>query len=243
MERGDFGRVKQHSAWNDIVATTGSVAAGLREEPSSSFPFTDDEVELRARARRFLVPAHERAWFERALADLAATRVLPPDTGTGDRTTYFRALAGDGAASPSSRYRRLSEDASADMRLVPGLEAVARRVLVADRVRAKTLGHAQDVSERDAADAFARVAENRCLLAWIVTGLDERLLGYRYALEHLVIETPQADAVPAERSLSALRQTRAALGGFGVAPLAEGGCLGPQPDRPLPVATPIVAKG
>src|SRR4051812_43878224 len=73
-ETGDFGRPKA-SVWNDVVLpVTGSISAQARGEAVSSYPFTDDEDELRRRAWRFIAPAHERSWFERILADVVATR-------------------------------------------------------------------------------------------------------------------------------------------------------------------------
>ena len=228
VETGDFGRPKPHSTWNAALSTTGSVAAVPRQEPASPFPFTDDEAELRNRAWRFLVPAHERAWLDRALAELVATRVLPPDAAPVDPAGYHAALAGTDARSPASRYRRLSEDAAADARLLPPLAEAARRVLAADRVRLRALDAAGSIEPDAALGARARVVENRCLLAWVGLGLDGRIRAYRYALEHLTIETPQADAVPAERSLTRLGATLAVLDELDVPRLAD--CLGPRED-------------
>lgn len=243
VETGDFGRVKSHSTWNDVLGATGSVAARLRDDPTSDYRLTDDERVLRDRAWRFLVPAHERALLDRGLADLAAKRILPPEFSLSDPTAYHRALLVDWSESPASRYRRLGEDAAADARLLPALAEVARRVLVADGVRLKTLAYARHVGPSEAANAEGRVAENRCLLAWVRAGLDSRLLGYRYALERLVIETPQADAVPAERSLTLLERTGAVMDSFGVAPLpaCSGGAVVIEP-APF-VAAPLRLKG
>jgi hypothetical protein len=232
VETGDFGRVKRNSTWNDLLETGGSVVAARRGEPVSPYGYTDDERELRDRAWRFLVPAHEYAWFERVLADLAAKRVLPPGARGGDPAVYFDALLSDGGISPASRYRRLSEDAAADARLLPKLTDIAARVFTADGVRLKALGYARTVSPADIANAQARVAENRCLLSWVAFGLDTRIAEYQYALEHLVIETPQAQAVPAERSLAFLAASRPALARLDVPPLAGALCAGGKEVRP-----------
>ena len=246
-ETGDFGRVKRNSAWNDVLQVTGSLAATARGEPVSPFGYTDDERELRDRAWRFLVPAHEYAWFERMLADLAAKRVLPPGARGGDPTIYHRALLSDGAVSPASRFRRLSEDAAADARLLPKLASLASRVFEADRVRLRTLAHAGAVSPADIANAEARVAENRCLLSWVAFGLETRLAEYRYALEHLVIETPQAQAIPAERSLAFLEAQRPALARFDIPPLGGALCSGEGrglvPAVAVDPAPPLAVKG
>ncbi len=76
---GDFGRPRP-SVWNDtLLPATGSIAARLRDEPASRYGLTDDEAELRDRAWRFLMPAHERQWFERLVAELARTRIISSD--------------------------------------------------------------------------------------------------------------------------------------------------------------------
>lgn len=243
VETGDFGRIKRHSVWNEVLETTGSLAASARSEPVSHFDFTDDERVLRDRAWRFLVPAHDRAVFDRALADLAAKRILPPGLTGSDTTAYHRALLSDGAVSPASRYRRLSEDAEADARLIPAMAEVAERVLTADGVRLRALDYARDISPADAESAFARTAENRCLLAWVKAGLLRRIAAYRYALEHLVVATPQGDAVPAERSLAFLSSTGTAFDRFDVPSLDSRACGGPGRAPRLPVAGPLVAKG
>ena len=250
VERGDFGRVKSNSAWNDLLGATGSVVAAGRGEPVSVFDYTDDERELRNRAWRFLVPAHEYAWFERAVADLAAKRILPAEARGGDPAIYFNALLSDGAISPASRYRRVSEDAAADARLLPKVTEVAARVFTADSVRLKALGYARTVSPADIANAEARVAENRCLLSWVAFGLETRIAEYRHALEHLVIETPQAQAVPAERSLAFLEAQRPILARFNVPLLASALCAGEGAsshgvavETAPPPPSPLVRKG
>jgi hypothetical protein len=213
-ETGDFGRPKR-SVWNDVVLpATGSLAARARGEPVSRYVYTDDENELRDRAWRFIMPAHERSWFERTVADLVRTRVLPVDLYPGDRTAYHDALTGESFRSPASRYRQLSEDAFADLKLIAPFAARASRVMAADRVRLGSLSYVRNVDEEQIDQAIARVAENRCLVAWVRYETYGRLVAYRYALEHLVIEAPQGDAVGAERTLASLEAQRRVLDGL-----------------------------
>lgn len=223
-----------------MLDATGSVAAQVREEPVSPYGYTDDELALRGRAWRFLTPAHERAIFDRAVAELAAKRVLPPELALQDPASYHRALMSDGSVSPSSRYRRVGEDAAADARLLPAFAEAARRVAVADGVRLKALGHARTLAPADVENARARAAENVCLLGLVRTALGNRIDGYRFALEHLVVETPQADAVPVERSIATLSRTMAALGDIDTI----SGCMG-APALPASgiAVPPLVLKG
>ncbi|TDR88946.1 hypothetical protein [Enterovirga rhinocerotis] len=228
MERGDFGRLKP-SVWNDTVEATGSLAARSRGEPVSSNMLTDDEQELRDRAWRFLVPARSRPWLDRAIAELVATRVLAPDMIEPDPTAYFRGLRETAGRSPVSSYRKLSEDASGDRHLVPGFARVASRVLAADRARLAALATTPGVSVREDGNARARVAENRCLVAWVSAAAGFRARAYRYALDHLFIEAPGHDAVPTERAIEGLVASRRALDALGVPPLAAAACAGEPP--------------
>ncbi len=219
VETGDFGRPRMGAA-QDALAVTGSISATLRDEPVSPFPFTDDEQELRQRAWRFLMPAHERSWFERALAELTRTRVLPRSAHPADRTAYHRALATGPARSPASRYRRLSEDIQADDKLIEPFVRAAARVGAADAIRLRSLAYVRDLVEGDVAAATARVAENRCLAAWVKAEWHERSASYRFALEHLLIEAPQGQAVPTERALARFEAHLETTGTAAVAPEA-----------------------
>ena len=216
VQTGDFGRPRPGVA-ADGLAVTGSISASLRGEPVSPFPFTEDEQEMRQRAWRFLMPAHERSWFERALAELTRTRALPAAVHPADPAAYGRALAGEPARSPVSRYRRLSEDLQADHALVAPFIRTAARVSAADQVRLQSFPHVRSAADWDLAAAAARVAENRCLAAWVAAEWHRRALSYRFALERLLIETPQAQAVPTERALARFEADLAALS----APLIE----------------------
>jgi hypothetical protein len=245
VETGDFGRPKK-SVWNDAIATAGSISAAQRGEPVSSYGLTDDEEEMRNRAWRFLEPAHERAWFERAVAEIVASRIAPASAFVADYTAYHRALLSADPRSPASSYRRLSEDAMADARLIEPFTRVAARVLAADAVRLRSLAYVHELSAPEAINAEARVAENRCLIAWVSHGLGLRQRAYRFAIEHLVIETPQPDAVPAERGLAVLAREKATIDQLGVSPLDGAACAGAAervdaPPRRSPA--PLVRKG
>jgi hypothetical protein len=234
-QTGDFGRPVP-STWNALVATTGSVAAVGREEPVSGFALTDDETELRDRAWRFLMPAHERASFAALVANMTRSRVLPASWHPSDPAIYFEALAP--ARSPASRYRRLSEDVVADGRLLPPFALVAARVVAADGVRLRSLPFVQSLDQAQVRDAAMRVAENRCLVAWVRYEAGARAAAYRFALERLVVETPQADAVGPERSLVFLDERRGTLEGL-LPPGAAALCG--FPAEPLPGALAALA--
>ncbi|HSP26497.1 MAG TPA: hypothetical protein VLQ65_15110 [Saliniramus sp.] len=204
VERGDFGRPRA-SLWNDTVLPfAGLVAAASREEAVSYAIFTDDETELRDRAWRFLMPAHERTFFQAQVAELARTRILPRMARITGDDTYFNAVRGSREASPAPLFRRIGEDAAADRKLVPAFVDLAGRVLESDVARLKLLVYVKNLEESQVQNAVARVAENRCLIAWVYAEAQGRAVRYRYALERLSIEAPQGEAAYAERELLAL---------------------------------------
>ena len=200
---GDFGRRPDNIWTNTILPKVGYYSAQARSESVSDFPLTDDEIEMRNRAYQFVAPAHERAWFDKALAELRYTRILPIDVNA-DPSTYFRALTRDTVVSVASRYQRLRADVDADRALTGPYLAVAKRVRTDDGVRTRALASAGGVTEDQRQNALMRNAENEQLNNWVCTSLRARVAGYRYAIEHLVIEGPQREAVPAERAVIAM---------------------------------------
>jgi hypothetical protein len=99
------------------------------------------------------------------------------------------------------------------------------------------------LTPEDVGNARARVVENRCLVAWVAAELARRQAQYAHALEHLAIETPQPDAVPAERAVRRLAEARALLDRLGIPPLPACLDLPGAAIRPAVVIEPLVAKG
>jgi hypothetical protein len=205
---GDLGRPvdRDDARWG--VSVTGSFTAEGRSELATRIHYTNDELELRDRAWRFLMPEQERNYFDRMLSGYRITRHLPP-WPVHDHTAYFRTLDESLRLSASSRYLRLAEDIEADLLLIDPYRRCSARVIKADRVRIAMLSRLQDLEEQEAKDADARIAENTSVMQLTVQAWRDRTRSYRYALERLVITTPQHEAVPAERLL---RQLEAQVG-------------------------------
>ena len=241
VETGDFGRPRP-SIWNDGLTFTGSLVAGVRGEYFSSNPLTNDERELRDRAFRYLMPAATHSAFEAALANVVRTRFLPRDLLPVDATAYYRALLAPSFRSPTSRYRQISDDIYADRALLNPFHTLAGQVLSADLVRGKTMSHVVDLHSVERAEAIARMVENVGLIAWVREALAIRICQYHYAVEHLTVAAPQADAVPVERMLKALEQEFNMLERLDIGPLVGGekqAQTGPW-VRPLPACRAIV---
>lgn len=243
--RGDFGRPAPSVIGDRVLPFAGRAVAEMRGEPASWFMQTDDERELRARAYRFLMPAHEWQVAERMLADLARHRILPPPLAFHIRRSYWDALHFSRETSPAPLFRRISQDVTQDAALIPPLKAMAERVLQADQARLGFLLHVRDLDDRTAEEAALRVAENRCLIAWIRAEARERVERYRYALERLAVEAPQREAIEAERALTALGPVVATLDTLEVGSLEACGDLVAtgRPSRPGVVGPRPAADG
>lgn len=222
---GDLGRASP-SIWNDrILPGAGEYLAWARGEQVSPFHLTDDEAELRNRAWRYVMPAHERSWFLKEVQELARTRIIPVSWQSVDPDRYRVALLGDSFRSEHSRYRRLSEDVVADTALIAPFRVMAQRVRGADKVRLRTAATSLAVLPPMPDHAEARVAENEGLIAWVRERMRHRLQSYRQALDNLVVEMPSREAVMAERAILALDAEVRAFDGL----VSQSYQLGPAP--------------
>lgn len=198
---GDLGRPRPNIFADQLAPAIGDWSARFRGEASSWFHLTDDEEQLRTRAWRLVLPAHEKSHFEREVSKLAHARILPVEAQSNDVTAYQRALVSGSFASQASRYNRLSEDANGDRLLLAQFRANALRVINADRARLRTLDASQQLPPEQRDPAYDRVAENEGLMLWVCERARFRLKSYRYALEALVVEMPSREAVRAERAI------------------------------------------
>jgi hypothetical protein len=238
QETGDFGRPLETTWTSSIMPSIGHHTARMRGEPASTFALTDDESELRARAFRFLMPAQDTDILSTQLKHFAQKRLIPASLGSFDERSYFASLQSQPDRSPRARYQRLREDIEADRQLMGPFVALACRVAEADRVRLKALAHMRQQNGDTIANAKDRVAENETLVQWVYTAIEERARSYRFALENLVVETPDRDAVRVERQLIGFDGDRAALMRCGAVSAAalpatpSGPRFTPRPEKP-----------
>lgn len=206
-QTGDFGRPRT-GVWNGLIDTTGSFSTHDRGLLLLDSGLTDDELALRDRAWRFVQPAGTFAAFEDAVLGLATAHATPPTWRVDAIGAYYEALTAEPSRSPVSRYRQLGDDATADARLIPLFTALAARVIDADAARLRSLPFAKTLDVADVQDAARRVAENRCLIAWVRIEAGLRLARYRFALEHLFAAAPAPESVTTERSIMMLAARR-----------------------------------
>jgi hypothetical protein len=239
---GDLGRPAPN-LWSDVIAPeAGFWAATARGEAASPFALTDDELQLRDRAWRFVMPAHERSVFAGIVSDLAHSRILPVQAQSNDIAAYHASLIGGSWNSQASRYARMAEDANADRLLIGPFRGNAMRVVAADRVRMRAVEGAALVPPEKQGPAFARVVENEGLILWVCERVGFRIESYRYALSNLVVETPSREAIRAERALMALEAEAGPMCKLPLVGLFGQGRAAP-PVAPGGDGPPVVYKG
>ncbi len=230
---GDLGRPRP-DVWSQVVAPQlGFWAASARGEAASPFFLTDDEQQLRDRAWRFIMPAHERSVFDREISKLAHSRILPVEAQASATPEYFRALTSGSYSSQASRYNRLAEDAHADRLLIGPFRTNASRVVAADPVRLRTADGTPLVAPDQKGDALARVIENEGLILWVCERVGFRIESYRYALANLVVEMPSREAIRAERSIMALEAEAGPLCRLDLIGVFRSAPPGPGTDKPV----------
>jgi hypothetical protein len=203
--QGDFGRRQSSGLFDTVLPAPGRVLASYRDEPVSSFMLTDNEVEWRRRAWRFLMPAHPQAKFEAVLVELRISRVVPRDFHAPAPDIYFKSLMSEAWRSSKPPYRRLMLDMQADIDLLDPLDRIARQVALTDGIREQGMNKITDLTETERAETLGRIGENKALARWIDEALAARVKAYQFALERLFIEIPEKDAVAAERMLAVLK--------------------------------------
>lgn len=240
---GDFGRIKPSLVSDNMHAWVGFEAARVGGVPISDYPLTDDEKQLRDLAYPLIEPAYERQRWYSILNEYGLTRIVGRDWCYYSVASYERQLMLTPYRSATARYSKLNEDIRNDVTRLPAFVAVAQRVLDMDRKREKSLGYVAGLTDAEAANATARVAENALVIAWVEQSLVNRAATYRYALERLVIATPAPMAVEVERSLT-LFATRIAEGRLltGGPELVPGGAIPVGAYPPLAAPRRVVSK-
>jgi hypothetical protein len=121
-----------------------------------------------------------------------------------DRTAYGRALIDEPHRSFSSRYSQLIDDVRDDITRFEPFFSSAIHVIELDRKRNASLKLVSELSPRERDDAIARMEENTLIVQWVQQCLEQRISSYRWALERLVIQTPDGMAADADRLIGEL---------------------------------------
>jgi hypothetical protein len=198
---GDFGEVHPSLVRDNVHDWLGRSASG--DWQGSAFEVTDDERALRDLAYPLVEAPYNRQKFYSALGEHGVLGA--GGASTFDRSAYANHLMSSRYRSPSARYAQITEDIRNDVTRLPQFFETASRVLDIDQKRRKSLAIVSDLSARERDYALRRIRENESLVALVRTRLTQRIAGYRFALERLVIMTPSSEAVEVERSLNQLQ--------------------------------------
>jgi hypothetical protein len=201
---GDFKELRPILVHDDTHDWLDYDAVAGKNTSPSGFTLTDDERQLRDLAYPLIEQPYDRQqWYSVA----GEYGVIGADhRGKFDRTAYATHLFGSRYRSPSARYARLIDDIRDDTTRLPQFFETAARVLDIDQKRKKSLAFVSDLSEHERNEALRRIYTNQSLVALVRKKLEQRVGGYRFALERLVIMTPSSEAVDVERSLNHLQE-------------------------------------
>ena len=205
-------RVRRLPAAAFAMAAEGGVRPHhLRPHPdrraaplSSHFQLTENERQLRDLAYPLIEPPHSRPAWKSVFGDYQPLPSPWRQKVVFDRTTYGRALIDEPHRSHTSRYQQLIEDVRNDITRFEPFFASAARVIELDRKRSASLKMVSELSPREQADAIARMEENTLIVQWVQQCLERRISSYRWALERLVIQAPDAIAADADRLIGEL---------------------------------------
>lgn len=218
---GDLGRYGPQA---NLGSWLDSLLPAHRD--TSSFNHTAAEVEMSDRLWRFVASPDAPPWMAER------PRTLRPGATAGgvDIGRYYTWLHGAEYSSSAVRYATVADDIAADLGTLPGAFAAVCAVERVDRQRVVAATGLPDAGADLAFGLEARQAENDRQIGEFVWALRYRYESYGFALDHLLVETPDAAARHVDAALAQLEpEVRAA---------EEGRFCGGQLDRPRRRAPP-----
>jgi hypothetical protein len=201
---GDFGRTRADMRNDDMHRWLGAEATASVGLRPSQFQLSEYERQLRDLAYPLIEPPHSRPAWKSVFGDYQPLPSPWRQKVVFDRTMYGRTLIDEPHRSHTSRYQQLIEDVRNDITRFEPFFAAAGRVVELDRKRGASMGMVSELSPRERADAVARMEENTLIVQWVQQCLERRISSYRWALERLVIQTPDGIAADADRLIGEL---------------------------------------
>lgn len=189
-QTGDFGRPKPNVLNDAVYPAAGAALAYARKEPVSLYRLTDNERQMRDYGWGVVMPPLEGQQRDRILTELRRTRILPANRARLERASYVRTLIATDYRSSRARYAKLKDDIVQDTLRIEPFFSTASLVVRDDRAREKALAEVPEVTPSERENATARIEENRLMVAWARESFDERLDAYAFALDRLMLETP-----------------------------------------------------
>ncbi len=201
---GDFGRVRADFRSDDMHRWIGAEATASIGRRPSDFQLTEIERQLRDQAYPLIEPPHSRPAWKNVFGEYQPIASPWRQQPLFDRTSYGRLLIDEPHRSHASRYAQLIDDVRDDLTRFESFFTTADRVIGLDRKRNASLRLVSELSAREYDDVIARMEENTLVVQWVEQCLQRRVASYRWALERLVIQAPDAAAAAADRLISEL---------------------------------------
>jgi hypothetical protein len=201
---GDFGRVREGVRSDDMHRWFGAEATASIGARASDFQLTEYERMLRDLAYPLVEPPHSRPAWKSVFGEYSPVPAPWRQNPAFDRTSYGKQLIDEPHRSYSSRYSQLMDDVRNDITRFEPFYANAGHVFELDKKRKASLKIVSELSTREHADAIARMEENALIVQWVQQCQQQRIASYRWALERLVIQTPDNMAADADRLINEL---------------------------------------
>jgi hypothetical protein len=200
---GDFQEVRPTLVRDDIHDWVGRDAIIGQPTSPSRYSLTDDERALRDLAYPLIEPPYDRHQWYSVAGEYGV--IGAEHRGAFDRAAYWNHLVAVRYRSPAARYAQLTDDIRNDVTRLPQFFETAARVLDIDAKRRKSLAFVSRLAPEERENALRRIRENAAIVALVRGSLAERVAGYSFALERLVIQTPSMQAAGVERDLNRLQ--------------------------------------
>jgi hypothetical protein len=203
---GDFGRTRDDFRNDDMHRWLGGEVTGSVGMRASQFQLTENERSLRDQAHPLIEPPHSRPAWKTVFGDYQTIPSPWRQAPAFDRTAYGRMLIDEPHRSHTSRYAQLMDDVRDDITRFDPFYTTAARVTELDNKRNAALKLVSELAPRERADAVARMEENVLIVQWVQQCMQRRVSSYRWALERLVIQTPDNLAADADRLITELER-------------------------------------
>ncbi len=161
--------------------------------------------------QRFFSPMQKQSWLSPVRQGARALAGEVPD-----RSDYFLWLRSRPFASSTGRYRALLNEVQLDVMTLPAVFDAICAVQNTDRRRLLAMQNIADVSPVTRQAISERAGQNRKTITGFVSRVEFRYYSYSYALENLLLETPDeiARQVDDQLGLLAARMQVAIAGRF-----------------------------
>jgi hypothetical protein len=187
---GDLGRAGPAPYGSGASRLSATTAEGPILNP------TNEERRMHETVRRFTEAPYARDWL----------RTDGGRRGGGRAGAYFDWLSTQRYASSQTRYRVVADDVASDLDMLPATFAAICAVEELDRRRDVAATGVDEVRPGLGDAVWTRQAENRREIALFVAALADRYDAYGYALDQLLVATPDRQAVAVDASISRLGQ-------------------------------------